>query len=66
MNSELANTRLRMDEMEKLVQSTLDDVSAAHSDALSFAIEVKNLIIPEVDFGRLKSEAQKAEEEVYI
>nr|XP_014275808.1 laminin subunit gamma-1 isoform X1 [Halyomorpha halys] len=63
LNSELANTRLRMDEMEKLVQSTLNDVSAAHSDALSFAIEVNNLIIPEVDFARLKSEAQKAEEE---
>ena len=55
-----------MDGMEKIVESTLDEVSAAHSDAITFAIEVNNLVIPEVDFVRIKSEAQNAEEEVSI
>lgn len=66
LESEIKIARDRLEGIEEMVDSTFNNVTAAHTNALTFAIEVSNLVSPEVNFERIKDEATKAEEEVSI
>lgn len=63
LNIEVGNTQVKLEDIENTVSSTLNQVSEAHGDAFAFFIDLNNLVTPEVDFERIKTEASNAEEE---
>ncbi|XP_014242090.1 laminin subunit gamma-1 isoform X2 [Cimex lectularius] len=56
LSTDIEQARMEMDRVTKLANNTLDTVSKAYQEALNFAVEINNLVEPQVDVGAIRSE----------
>jgi hypothetical protein len=64
LEKKLQDTQAKLDSISSFAASTHDHSTSAYSEARSLYLELKALSTPNIDTGKIKSEAQTAAAEV--